>query len=308
LADYGVGTKTIFNKQPITCHTDLDIDTSFGDRPNLAHSLKLLLKNLKQLNIPYDEIWQGDFLFDDKSLKDEGDQYSFRPNTIKYFADKGKIGEANFGIVWHTRYTGDITCPEAHYDADIMKLGSVGGIYQTDPYLKCMATGHREDFLYSFILDADAAIGRLRCIGYDDVLNYKTFNVLFQKYYNSLIRSGEMPYNLFGIEFAAFCEKEKGSVTADKITEIIMKNSSAVNILNNMIYSLVPIKRIIAQKLNEFTEYKSFVELTNGELKEVMQEGFAVSTPNGDVVKIVDRMEFAFMNFSNDVVKGWQHE
>ena len=171
-----------------------------------------------------------------------------------------------------------------------------------------MATGHREDFLYSFILDADAAIGRLRCIGYDDVLNYKTFNVLFQKYYNSLIRSGEMPYNLFGIEFAAFCEKEKGSVTADKITEIIMKNSSAVNILNNMIYSLVPIKRIIAQKLNEFTEYKSFVELTNGELKEVMQEGFAVSTPNGDVVKIVDRMEFAFMNFSNDVVKGWQHE
>jgi len=308
LPDNGVGTKTVFNKQPITCHTDLDIDISFGDRPNLAHSLKLLLKNLKGINIPYDEMWQGDFLFDETSLVDEGEQYSFRPNTIKYFVDKGKIGDATFGIVWHTRYTGDITCPEAHFDADIMKLGSVGGVYQVDPYIEDIATGNREDFLHSLLRNVEVTMGRLNVIGYKEILEYKTFNVLFQKYHNYLIRSGLMPNNLFDTAFVMFCEKEKGSFVADKITAIIMTNSSAINILNNLIQNFAPIKRIINQKLNEFAEYKSFVELKNGELKEIAQEGFAISTPNGDVVKIVDRTEFAFMNFSDDVVKGWQHE
>ena len=40
----------------------------------------------------------------------------------------------------------------------------------------------------------------------------------------------------------------------------------------------------------------------------INQEGFALSSPSGKVVKIVDRAEFFYLNSSPDIVKGWEKD
>ena len=47
--------------------------------------------------------------------------------------------------------------------------------------------------------------------------------------------------------------------------------------------------------------------MKEGKLKTTNQEGFAVSDIDGNVVKLVDRGEFSFANFSPDVQKGWSN-
>src|ERR1035437_8130866 len=74
----GVSTKSMLNKTPLIYFSDKEIDDKFNDKPDLAHKLKTLLKAIPNLNIPDNEIWQGDFLFDVKSIKKSvinGDEY-----------------------------------------------------------------------------------------------------------------------------------------------------------------------------------------------------------------------------------------
>jgi len=308
LPDYGVSTKVVFNKTPITCHTDLEIDLIFGNRPNLAHSLKLFLKYIEFIHIPVGEMWQGDFLFDDNSLQIASpDSYSFRPNTIKYFAKKELIGESDFGIMWHTRYTGSIINPRAHYDVDISKLCKIHGLYMADPYLKNVKD-YGNFSIQNDITNIRVKLEELKSIHYEALMGYKTFNVLFQKYHNQVIKKGEVLDNDFQSKFLMFVRTEKGDNVALKVMEIIAANTKAISLIIQIIFYLTEFKNYLSFKLNKHAPYQSFVELKTGELQSINQEGFAISTPNGDIVKFVDRGAFSFLNFSNDVIKGWEHE
>ena len=46
--------------------------------------------------------------------------------------------------------------------------------------------------------------------------------------------------------------------------------------------------------------------MKEGGLRDTNQEGFAVSDIDGNVVKLVDRQEFSWSNFSPEVQKGWE--
>ena len=111
-----VGTKAVFNKDPKLCYSPNQIDTWYGDRPDLATKLKLALEHFKALGI--DGILQGDLLFTIGDLKSEmvhGEKlYTFRPNTITYGVpvdhEIGKRAKAaKIGIVFHTHYRGQDT-------------------------------------------------------------------------------------------------------------------------------------------------------------------------------------------------------
>ena len=57
--------------------------------------------------------------------------------------------------------------------------------------------------------------------------------------------------------------------------------------------------------LNRLNNIKTFVKTRNG-FKTTGQEGYvAIDRLGGDAVKIVDRLEFSYNNFSPDVLKGW---
>lgn len=69
--------------------------------------------------------------------------------------------------------------------------------------------------------------------------------------------------------------------------------------------TIVLAKLILINKLDRLKKIDTFVQTTNG-YKTTGEEGYvAIDTLGGDAVKLVDRMEFSYNNFSPDVVKGW---
>ena len=69
---------------------------------------------------------------------------------------------------------------------------------------------------------------------------------------------------------------------------------------------IVDAKLRLINKLNELQSIDTFVR-TNKGYKVTGAEGFvAVDKLSGSAVKLVDRMEFSYNNFSPDIVKGWQ--
>jgi len=59
--------------------------------------------------------------------------------------------------------------------------------------------------------------------------------------------------------------------------------------------------------LDRFNKIKTFLKHTENGYQTTGSEGFvAIDTLGGDAVKIVDRMEFSYANFSPEILKGWQ--
>jgi hypothetical protein len=57
--------------------------------------------------------------------------------------------------------------------------------------------------------------------------------------------------------------------------------------------------------LDRINKVKTFVKTKNG-FKTTGQEGYvAIDRLGSDAVKIVDRLEFSYNNFSPDIIKGW---
>jgi hypothetical protein len=68
---------------------------------------------------------------------------------------------------------------------------------------------------------------------------------------------------------------------------------------------IVSAKLKLINTLNKLQDVDTFVKTRNG-FKVTGAEGYvAIDKLGGDAVKIVDRMEFSFNNFSPDILKGW---
>ena len=69
---------------------------------------------------------------------------------------------------------------------------------------------------------------------------------------------------------------------------------------------LVDAKQLIIDKMNNASSIGTFLKTRKG-FKVTNQEGFvAIDHLSNDAVKIVDRMEFSYANFSPEVIKGWE--
>jgi hypothetical protein len=69
---------------------------------------------------------------------------------------------------------------------------------------------------------------------------------------------------------------------------------------------IVITKLKLINKLNSLSKIDTFVKTADG-YKVTGQEGYvAIDTLGSNAVKLVDRMEFSYNNFSADIVKGWQ--
>jgi len=68
---------------------------------------------------------------------------------------------------------------------------------------------------------------------------------------------------------------------------------------------MVIAKLKLINKLNDLQSLDTFVKTRKG-YKVTGAEGYvAIDKLSGGAVKLVDRMEFSYNNFSPDVVKGW---
>lgn len=328
-----VAKKGIFNRNPKIYKTDADIDAdTSGD---LAKKLKLALKYLPELGIK--GVVQGDFLFAQSDLKKEtinGQQYiTFHPNTIVYAVPANSpsaklIQKAKIGIVWHTTYTGN-TFEEmkASYGVDVSKFNNSANVWSQDAILKDLtnATMSKED--------TEEVNKQLSEIG--KLFNQISGNMLreleanqelarwIETYNNSFVRSGTIVtdttkhvdglikwiHNKFETE-ADKRKTDKGKAAQYAKRDALLKFFSPENKANlKKVFDLqkfiVLVKLKLINKLNNLKRIGTFVKTTNG-FKTTGHEGFvAIDELGGKAVKIIDRLEFSYNNFSKDIVKGW---
>jgi len=68
---------------------------------------------------------------------------------------------------------------------------------------------------------------------------------------------------------------------------------------------LVLAKLKLINILNRLSKTKHFVKTRNGYTTTGPEGYVAIDKLGGDAVKIVDRMEFSYNNFSPEILKGW---
>ena len=322
LKPYGVGTKTVFNKTPVTCHSHEEVDEKFGDRPDLADKLKHLLTFAEYIEIPSGEIWQGDFLFNTHSKETDRKTYvSFRPNTIRYSLDihsqEGiKVLWSVFGIAWHTRYTGDdIKNVQAHFNVDLEQLVGHPSLYMTSPYFKQkhifdVDVDKVHGFTVPVLREFYKKLDHLKFNNqYKAILGYKSFELEFEKFHNYLIKNRQqLSITKFKEDFISFIDQSKSKVSISNMSEFVDENLYAINSLIDLTNDIIEIKNEFLKVLNTYETYEAYVDLKEGGSKRINQEGFALSSPSGKVVKIVDRAEFFYLNSSPNILKGWEKE
>jgi hypothetical protein len=330
----GVAIKGLFAKNPKVMFSGEDVDKYYIDQPDLAVKLKILLKYVVLLEIPEGEIWQGDFLFDKTTLKDEGNQYSFHPNTIIYKIDKDseigqKIGKSEIGIVWHTKYTGtSLENIKADYNVDVKRLKNPENVFMTDPYIASLAgyvtlTDDERKVIKEKLLKINKTSNTLiKSENYKKIISNEKLISLFNIYQNSLIRQNIRitDSEKFIEGFKTFIEKRYKKEIDSKKTDdakvkykaemknlisIIDENQDTFKTIVILMMIIRKLKNVFIKKLNNIGKFSTFLKTNKGKYIITGDEGFAVSDIHGNIVKLVDRYDFSYANFSPDIVKGW---
>ena len=313
-----VGTKSVFNKNPKLNYTKEDVEKNHGHAPGLVDKLKRALDHLPELGI--DKILQGDFMFDDGMLQvvemDGEPHYIFKPNTITYAvpveSELGeKIGNAKFGIVFHTTYE-DLTSG-ASYGADVSNLKKSPDIWFSDAFFTddtgyVTLTDDEEEKIIDLIKKADAIN-----INYDNLPS-----ALLNTYINSEIRTGQFledprkSFDNFKQWYQAKIDKkistlktEKGQQRAkdagDKQMDLVESKSKDIIKIFEVSKLLSEAKSIFVTKYNNAVyNTKHFVDDGAGGLKVTNPEGYVAVDHIGNGVKLVDRLEFSRANFAMD--------
>jgi len=328
-----VAKKGIFNKSPKVYKSDADVDAdTSGD---LADKLKLALKHLPALGIK--GVVQGDFLFsrdDVKTQKIKGQSYvTFHPNTIVYAVPAGtpaakEIKAATIGIVWHTTYTGKtFESMKASYGVDVSKFNKSSKVWSQDAMLKDMTrytmSKQDTDEVNEHLSNAGKIFNKIASSTLRELEANQTLARTIETFNNTFVRRGTVVVdtkrhvnnlvryitNKYQKEVdAAKSEKGKASRAA-KMNEVLKffspANKNNLKLMFDLQKSLILAKLKIINILQRLSNTETFLKTKNG-FKVTGQEGYvAIDTLGGDAVKIVDRMEFSYANFSPDILKGW---
>ena len=328
-----VAKKSLFNKKPLF-YTSVD---EIKKSPDLNSELKkkfiVAFNEFKNSNIP--NIIQGDFLFEGSDLKKgvriDGDTFvTFHPNTIVYSvpeaSELGKtLKKKNFGIVFHTTYTGrmlsgmqsraGVTLPK-HSD----KAWVIDADYKDVSGSANLTNGDLKKF-DGHLSAAGTAFTKIGTAAFD-IFKHPEIAIMATTYTNSFVRAGRQPaaseaaagfVEFIKAKFKSEIDKrstDKGKATQrQKMMQILMPLKSVETKLPHMFtlyYELMMAKNEIIKKMSNTGFIRTFLKTTDG-WKVTGQEGFvAIDRTGTKSVKLVDRLEFSYANFSKDVIKGWE--
>ena len=335
--DFFVAKKSVFNVNPKLYKTDADIDDDLSG--NLNEKFKVALAELPKLGIK--GVLQGDLMFTDDIETDTIDgtkYYTFQPNTIVYAvpvnSDLGKqMNRAKMGIVWHTTYTGKkLQDMKASFGADISELNKVPSVWMDDATYKDVSgkatfTEKETEAITAILSQTGRTFNKINgpklraFLRFQDSLTGTLVGASLKTYNNSKVRAGEKITNprshAKGYEKWVFdsiqkqIDKAKSDKVKQKYTNIQKEYVREVkrhttNLVQVITFQnlLVDAKMQIVKKLNSVKGLTdTFIRTPNG-YKVTNPEGYvAIDRVSGGAVKLVDRMEFSFNNFT--AVKAW---
>ena len=328
-----VAKKGIFNKNPKVYKSpaDVDADTS-GD---LADKLKLALRYLPELGIK--GVVQGDFLFGPGDVSTDaikGEKYvTFHPNTIVYAVPAGTpsardVLSSKIGIVWHTTYKGStFETMKASYGVNVAKLKKSKNVWSQDAMLRDMTkftmTEKDTEEVNGYLSQAGKIFNKINGTTLRSLEASPELSRLIETYNNSFVRSGTIIANtsthVTGLikwieaRFQKEADKrktEKGKSAQYAKRDEVLKffsnnNKKSLKLMFDLQKMLVLAKLKLINILNRLSKTKHFVKTRNGYATTGPEGYVAIDKLGGDAVKIIDRMEFSYNNFSPEILKGW---
>ena len=328
-----VGTKSVFAKtNPKLCYTHEDVDAFYeGD---LAVKLKTSLDYFSGLGI--DGVVQGDLLYTESDLKTEsinGERlYTFRPNTITYaIPTDHPIGvaakRAKIGVVFHTHYTGSYV-PEmlaaagakvdgnsdvlvVKNDTPMHRVGfSRAEMQKFDNYISkiermCQICG---DFLDELVdLSGSTGDAKFHISTYlkqffnSEIKNARSIGNVDEAMYDMLNFYGEkMEKELAKIKTVANLTKKRNLVYGSQ--NYVVDNVYKFKSMLALYKELQAVKQMVIDKLDHLEEFRTFVQTDKG-YKVTTPEGYVLHK-DGSMIKFVNRLEFAYNNFT--LQKQWR--
>ena len=331
-----VAKKSVFNVNPKLYKSADEVDADVSGALN--SKFKTALAEFSKLGIK--GVLQGDLMFtDDVSTETiDGKSYlTFQPNTIVYAVDVNsdlgkKIKNAKIGVVWHTTYSGaTLQDMKASFGANISGLQTPTSVWMDDATYKdtsgtsTMTAAETEKVTASL----SAAGTTFRKINSSLLNKFLTLQNSFtgnlsgaslKTYNNSKVRQGQKITNpsahakgyVKWVEDAFQKNIDKLKTPRNKEALEIKKKETvreikkhAANLSNIIAFQnhIVDAKMGIVSKLNTVKSIGTFIKTSNG-FKVVNPEGYvAIDRVSGNAVKLVDRMEFSFNNFT--AIKAW---
>ena len=332
-----VAKKSVFNVNPKLYKTNAEIDADLSGALN--SKFKIALAEFPKLGIK--NVLQGDLMYTDDTKTEtiDGVKYlTFQPKTIVYAvpvdSKLGKImNKSKIGIVFHTTYEGkELQSMKAKFGADVSKLNKTNSVWLDDATYKDVsgtATFNQKEteqitsilsevgktfqkinapMLRSFLKLQDSLVGNL--VG----ASLKTFN-------NTKVRQGQKITNprKHALDYVKHVEqhfqkqmdkvktpaaKEKYKKQQQEYVREFRKHANNVGFMILFQNLMIDAKMQIVRKLNSVKGLTdTFIRTANG-YKVTNPEGYvAIDRVQGNAVKLVDRMEFSYNNFT--ALKAW---
>jgi len=331
-----VGKKSVFNVEPQLYKTDADVDKyTSGD---LNAKLKVALSEFSKLGIK--GVLQGDLMFTDDVSTDTIDgkkYYTFQPNTIVYAVDVdsdfgSQIKKAKIGVVWHTTYTGkELQSMKASFGVNISGLKDVSSVWMDDATFKDVSgsatmTEKETAAITAELSTAGKTFQKInssmltKFLNLQDSFTGAMVSAGLKTYNNTKVREGKPinnprahaqgyvkhvndKYNDKVKESKSEAGKKKYSKLKTEYTREMNKHVKNLTTIITFQNAIVNAKMLVVKKLNSVKSIGTFIKTDNG-FKVSNPEGYvAIDRVSGNAVKLVDRMEFSFNNFT--AIKAW---
>ena len=333
-----VAKKSVFNVNPKLYKTNAEIDADLSG--DLNAKFKVALAEFSKLGIK--GVLQGDLMYTSNDLSKETIEgisyYTFQPNTIVYAvpidSTLGKvIKSSKIGVVWHTTYTGDnLQDMKASFGANISGLKTVSSVWMDDATYKDVSgkatmTAKETASVTKSLSNAGSTFQKINSPMLSKFLNLQnTFTgnlsgASLKTYNYSKVRQGKPVSNpkshaqgyvswvedTFQKQIDKLKTQSRKDTLENKKKEIARELQKHTSNLTNVIAFqnyIVEAKMGIVRKLNTVKGLtNTFIKTANG-FKVTNPEGYvAIDRISGNAVKLVDRMEFSFNNFT--AIKAW---
>ena len=330
-----VGTKSVFNKEPKLCHFDDDVDVYYSG--DLATKLKTALQYFKPLGIT--GVIQGDLLFTEKDKKtvtvNNENLITFTPNTITYGvpvnSDMGKkISTAKIGVVFHTHYNGDdLSSMTASAGAPTSEFSKTTDcvVIENDTPMADVAVPTNTLQLFERNTNTIESMckksGKFLNTLVDNMgtSGDKKFHIAsyLKQFFNNEIKEGRsINDSQKAIKSIGEFYRTKMNKEVEKMKSVQKQAERRKQMYDGMAYlednitefdamftlyrKMQENKEIVIKALDNLETFRTFVQTDKG-YKVAGPEGYVLHH-DGDMIKLVNRIEFSYNNFT--LAKQWR--
>jgi hypothetical protein len=330
-----VAKKGVFNANPQLFKNEKDIDKELSG--DLANKFKIALREFSKLGIRKG-MYQGDLMFTKSDLKVSnisGEKYiTFQPNTIVYAVPVNShlaaiIQRSQIGVVWHTTYSGrTLQQMKASFGKGIVsKMKPSRTVWMDDATYRDVSgnatfTEGETDHITKMLSDAGKLFRKIPSTALSVIRDDEELKQKIKTYNNTFVRAQE-PFpepraHVKGLYqyITDWYQKEIDTKKQEKtkqqwiekrniVLKKVFQNTEELITIFELMNVLVQAKQMVIDKLNRTSSIGTFLRTKKG-IRATNQEGFvAIDRLTGGAVKLVDRMEFSYANFSPEVLKGW---